>query len=256
METGVTVHGFDDTPVHNKWFKELEEKSKKVASKALPSAQLCLFIEGPAPCIPREKFVKHFNLLASKDMDIRLALPKGHGVSYAEIDTGSAHGFNRAKHFTGKGRSISSLMKEMNLNSMDVLKMDIESAEFGLFEAIVEDDTLNVPVARRLPTCQLLIEFHTRLSPLGDAAKVSSLEALYKLGFTLVHNIVREDTSDDAFFINSRFCLNEWSDAREELEWVWEASSTSFWNMPATVAVSLLIMVCVFVGFKFFKQTK
>ena len=64
---------------------------------------------------------------------------------------------------------------------------------------------------RRLPACMLLIEFHTRLSPLGYAAKAQALLSLHSLGFALVHNVVNANggVADNALFVNWRFCAGK-----------------------------------------------
>ena len=60
--------------------------------------------------------------------------------------------------------------------------------------------------AGRRRACQLLLEFHSRLSPLGYQAKADTLLVLQSLGFTLLHNVVRPSGADDAFLMNPRFC--------------------------------------------------
>jgi len=104
----------------------------------------------------------------------------------------------------------------LNHSCVDVLKMDIESSEFKIFDEMSKRVGGTEPAAHPLPVCQLLVEFHSRLHPLGDQAKFQALRSLAKLGFRLLHNVViTADGSDNAFFVNPLFCLTVCSTANE-----------------------------------------
>ena len=98
------------------------------------------------------------------------------------------------------------MMKMLNHSSVDVLKMDVEGFEFRIFNSLLLDNRVQEAAVHRLPVCQLLLEFHSRLSPLGYQAKADALLALQSLGFTLLHNVQRRTSADDAYLLNPRFC--------------------------------------------------
>lgn len=167
---GCEVHGFDNTPVSNKYLE------KQLAGNRLPPGV------------------------------VELMLPTGHSASYAETTSGQAAGFKANSAHTARGYTIGSIMRKLNHTRIDVLKMDIESSEFKIFNAILNNGPDTVPPVHRLPVCQLLVEFHSRLSPKVYASKAQALLSLHTLGFELVHNVVQRDSADNAMFVNFRFC--------------------------------------------------
>ena len=180
---GCEVHGFDNTPVSNKYLE------KQLAGDRLPPG-----------------FLWHKFLLSDHDGVVEMMLPTGHSASYAETTTGQATGFKANSAHTARGYTIGSIMRKLNHTRIDVLKMDIESSEFKIFNAILNNGPDTVPPVHRLPVCQLLVEFHSRLSPKGYASKAQTLLSLHTLGFELVHNVVQRDSADNAMFVNFRFC--------------------------------------------------
>lgn len=176
--TGCHVHGFDDTPRSNAW----------LTRQKLP-----------------DQFHWHKQLISGKDEMLTMRLPKGHGVSYSHEGVGSNLGFQPGGVHRAQALSISSIMSSLNHTRVDVLKMDIEASEFGVFNQMLLQPSPTAAVFR-LPACQLLVEFHSRLSPKGYEAKAEALLALQSLGFTLLYNAVNRDGADDAFLMNPRFC--------------------------------------------------
>jgi len=179
---GCEVHGFDNTPVSNTWFSKQSNISPK--------------------------FHRHPYLLSHIDETVELSLPTGFGVSYANVETGSALGFRqKTASVRLEARSVGSIMQTLNHSCIDVLKMGIESAEFKIFDEMSQQLEAGLS-AHPLPVCQLLVEFHSRLHPLGNRAKDQAMQSLAKLGFRLLHNVViSADGSDNAFFVNPVFCL-------------------------------------------------
>lgn len=183
---GCEVHGFDDTPVSSKWLHGRIEQGG----------------------LPR-RFHWHRWLLTAKDGQVEIGLPHGFSSSYTSV--GGAVPRHRLQKgtlgTTARGLSLASTMRQLNHTRLDLLKMDIEASEFDLFTAmLLEPSLMSTPAVHRLPACQLLVEFHSRLHHQGWAAKGDALLALQSLGFTLMHNVVRPSGADDAFFINPRFC--------------------------------------------------
>ena len=87
---------------------------------------------------------------------------------------------------------LSTAMQLQNHDRIDVLKMDIEGAEYAVIEEIVRE---------KIPVTQLLLEFHHRLSSIGTGKTRRALSLLAARGmkisfvcprkeiFTLVHSV-------------------------------------------------------------------
>ena len=174
--THASVHAFDNTPVSNRWY----ESSR--ANGAFPP-----------------EFVHHPFLLAPNDTEIEMALPKGHASSFASLES-SSKGFYESSVVRVPARSLVSHMRALGHERLDVLKLDIEGAEFGILRALADKGS-----GGSLPACQLLIGFHGRLVPEGEAAKARALDDLSALGFVVVANRQYRE-GDDALFVNPRFC--------------------------------------------------
>jgi len=177
--SGATVHGFDNTPKHMEWWNA----------------------QGKASIPGGLKFEHHELLLGVEDGTLKLSLPAGHATSYAP-GTSSKQGFQDGSEVELPAKSLASLVKEHNVQQLEVLKIDVEGAEWALLESWVQQwgET-------GLPACQLMIEFHQRLVD-GDGAVVraKAVENLEKLGFQLAHHVDKEDGADDNLFINTKVC--------------------------------------------------
>ena len=180
---GCHVFGFDDTPVSTKFLKG----------------------EQAAGRIPAAFHWKRY-LLGAADEEMTLSLPTGHAGSYAQTEAGSARGFQNGTQVTAKARTLRSIMQMLSHRKIDLMKMDIEATEFIVFHRILLSAGAHEPAVLAFPVCQLLLEFHSRLSPKGYEAKAEALLALHSLGFTLIKDVLKADGADDAFFINPRFC--------------------------------------------------
>jgi FkbM family methyltransferase len=75
-------------------------------------------------------------------------------------------------------KRLSTIMTELSHSQIDLLKMDIESAEY---EAI--DDLINSEININ----QLLIEFHHRFPEVGIAKSKNAIDSLRKAGFKVFH---------------------------------------------------------------------
>lgn len=178
---GCHVHGFDDTPISNR------------------------FLERHADALPRN-FHWHRYVVSDEDRPMTLMLPNGFTTSFSAKGVKSARGFQKSSNYTAQALTLRSMMKMLNHSSVDVLKMDVEGFEFRIFNSLLLDNRVQEAAVHRLPVCQLLLEFHSRLSPLGYQAKADALLALQSLGFTLLHNVQRRTSADDAYLLNPRFC--------------------------------------------------
>ena len=208
---GCHVHGFDDTPKHNSWYKE------QVAAGSWPPAF-------------QSKFHRHAYLAGSRDGPVTLDLPKGFADSFVTVKegdqvtsesgglregdqaagagvAGARRGMQGRLH-TARALTLRSMMRMLNHSVVDVLKIDVEGAEFRIFDAVLADDRghAETPPVLRLPVCQLLLEFHGRLSSSGAAGKAQALLSLQSLGFELIYNVVQSNGADNAMLVNTRFC--------------------------------------------------
>jgi hypothetical protein len=193
--SGAHVHGFDNTPRSNRFFD-----TGKAARQAERQGMLSEYTD---------KFHRHKVLLCPRDGNLTLALPVGHRSSYATLD-GLSMGVKPGTQWIAPCSSVGTLLQQLGHGSrLDVLKLDVEGGEFDYFDALLRTPhgmAAAVPPVRRLPACTLLIEFHSRLQKEGYAVKAQAMLSLQSLGFTLIHNVVTTGGSDDAVFLNPRFC--------------------------------------------------
>ncbi len=145
---GTTVHAFDPTPASVAWIR----------SQALP-----------------DKF--HFSPLgiAGHDGSASFRLPR-HGSRFnyhptlSEMDVGD--------DLKLPVRRLATLMAERGHERIDVLKMDIEGAEYGVL-----DDLL----AAGIYAGQVLIEFHHHFPGVGLGATVRAVRQLNDAGYRIFH---------------------------------------------------------------------
>jgi FkbM family methyltransferase len=79
---------------------------------------------------------------------------------------------------------LSTAMRRLGHQQLDVLKMDIEGAEYGVIEEIAAED---------IPVKQLVVEFHHRLSTVGVAQTRRALALLAGLGMKICHVCPRSE---------------------------------------------------------------
>jgi len=85
-------------------------------------------------------------------------------------------------------RNLSSIVQSLNTHCIDVLKIDIEGAEYDILPSIISS-----PV----PIKQLLIEFHHRIGVASLDDTVRAVQLLRSAGFQLFH--VSETSSEFSF---------------------------------------------------------
>lgn len=145
---GCQVHAFDPTSISKSWL----EKQK------LPDK----FIFHPIG-------LGHFNGLAE------FSLPQGHSVSFSMMS-----GISGAKKHQAMIKTLDSIMDELGHSSIDILKIDIEGAEYNIIDDLCEKCS---------SIGQLLIEFHDRLVPEGSADhSTNAIKRLKQAGYQLFHH--------------------------------------------------------------------
>ena len=147
---GVTVHAFDPTPFAADW----------VAGQSLP-----------------ERFVFHPWAAAGRDGTLRLyrrvnTRGKRSGVMWtADDNAGDATDYIDAPAY-----SVQTIMQKLGHERVDLLKMDIEGAEYDILASL--------DGGGQLPK-QLLVEYHHRFPGVGKQRTADSIAALRKLGYRI-----------------------------------------------------------------------
>lgn len=147
---GVTVHAFDPTPFAEEW----------VASQSLP-----------------EEFVFHSWAAAGEDGSLRLyrrvnTRGKASQVMWtADSDAGDAGDFIDTPAYT-----IRTIMDKLGHEQVDLVKIDVEGAEYGILDAL--ENVANLPR-------QLLVEYHHRFPGIGKQRTEDSIAMLRKLGYKI-----------------------------------------------------------------------
>jgi FkbM family methyltransferase len=147
-EFGLTVHGFDPSPEAVRWI---------TARTDLP---------------PQYNF--HSYGLGAHDGIVSFFAPAKGGM-YSLADSAK---FVERSQILLPVKSLSSIRSALGTDYIDVLKMDIEGAEYDQIDAIIEN---------RSSIGQLLIEFHHRTGAATLKETVRSVDRLRRAGFALFH---------------------------------------------------------------------
>jgi FkbM family methyltransferase len=151
-EKKVEVFAFDPTPNSVRWLKTLE----------LP-----------------ERF--HFHPWAIADKDGSLYLyPR---IRRDGSRSKTMYTIMMDKEASGSGtevpaKTLTTIMKELGHEQIDVLKMDIEGAEYGVLAGLLESAVRPV---------QILVEFHHRFSGLDNSQTLKAIRELREAGYALAH---------------------------------------------------------------------
>lgn len=197
---------FDNTPVALGFVRDYDNIMAKSNRKLKP--------------LPRDKWHLVKYLLGTKNENITLELPPGNTISFAPslgmdineemfelLDEKNKQRYLRQKEqainergaqtITLPARSLDFLMDMLGHKKVDILKMDIESAEFGIIRDWAERGWTP-------PVCQLLIEFHARMMGKNGPVKYQqALADLRNLGFT---EFYQSDELMDHGYINLDYC--------------------------------------------------
>ncbi|MCW1885172.1 FkbM family methyltransferase [Luteolibacter flavescens] len=75
--------------------------------------------------------------------------------------------------------TVGSLMKRLGHTKIDLLKIDIEGAEYGVLDSLLSDN---------LPVRQIAVEFHNGVLPgIPRSRTIAMLWKMYKSGYRLIH---------------------------------------------------------------------
>ncbi len=142
----VAVHVFDPTPASIEWMK----------AQALP-----------------DRFKLHETGIADYDGKALFFPPDNASyVSHTILDRKSTH--DRA--IPVEVRRLSTIMRELGHSRLDILKMDIEGAEYKVLEDIIRSGVV---------IGQILLEFHHRFPDVGIDATRRAVQSLNKAGYRI-----------------------------------------------------------------------
>lgn len=142
---GVTIHAFDPTPKSIEW----------VSSQNPPN-----------------NFILHEYGLADFDGNVTFNAPVNpEHVSHSILDINSTSG-----SITVAVKKIKTIMSEIDTEKIDVLKMDIEGAEYQVIDNIISSN---------VRPNQLLIEFHHRFPNVGIKKTNDAISKLKNSGYQI-----------------------------------------------------------------------
>jgi FkbM family methyltransferase len=143
------IHAFDPTPRSKAWIREN---------------------------IADPRFIHHDHALSDQDGTLDLWLPLN--ADHVSATCGPS-ARTSGERVTVSCRTLSSLMRDLGHDRIDVLKMDIEGAEYRVIRSLEADAAL----ASKIDT--ILIEFHHWMPPFSMPDTHSALASLRKLGYRI-----------------------------------------------------------------------
>ena len=160
-EYNLIIHAFDPTPKSIKWVKRQSFSGR---------------------------FVMHEYGIAAFDGNVSFYPPENPAhVSHTLLDRPST----KAKAISVPVKRLSTIMKELGHNHIDILKMDIEGAEYDVINDISKSD---------IRPHQILVEFHHRFPGVGIKRTKDAIDRLRTTGYMLFSVSV---TNEELCFIRN-----------------------------------------------------
>jgi FkbM family methyltransferase len=157
---GATIHAFDPTPGSISWVKQ----------QSLPS-----------------EFRLHEVGIAAYDGVATFFPPENpQHISHTMIDRPST----KDRAISVEVRRLSTLMRELGHTKVDILKMDIEGAEYAVLDDIL---------ASNIPITQILVEFHHRFAGLSVGSTRRAVQLLNEKGYRI---FAKSETGEEYSFIH------------------------------------------------------
>lgn len=142
----LTIHAFDPTPKSIEWVKR----------------------QGFS-----DRFVMHDYGIAAIDGNVSFSPPENPDhVSHTLLDRPST----KAKAISVPVKRLSTIMKELGHDQIDILKMDIEGAEYDVIKDISKSG---------IRPLQILVEFHHRFPGVGVKRSKEAIDRLRSMGYQL-----------------------------------------------------------------------
>jgi FkbM family methyltransferase len=147
---GCTVHAFDPTPASVAW----------VARQSLPP-----------------QFVFHDCGIASYDGTLDFYPPRKEGNTHYSHER-RGRWFDRRKPVGGRVERLSTIMRRLGNDHIDVLKIDVEGSEFEVIPDVVQS---------AIPVEQLLVEIHYRFRSRSFRQGMALIDRVKASGMRCVH---------------------------------------------------------------------
>jgi FkbM family methyltransferase len=142
----LTIHAFDPTPKSIEWVKR----------------------QGFS-----DRFIMHDYGIAAIDGNVSFSPPENPDhVSHTLLDRPST----KAKAISVPVKRLSTIMKELGHDQIDILKMDIEGAEYDVIKDISKSG---------IRPLQILVEFHHRFPGVGIKRSKEAIDRLRSMGYQL-----------------------------------------------------------------------
>lgn len=147
---GVTVFAFDPTPFATEW----------VATQTLPEK----FVFRPWAASGSDGTLRLYRRVSKRGKRARV-------MWTAEADAGDT-----GDHIDSPAYTVKSIMEKLDHQRVDLLKMDVEGAEYDIIDGLKGADD---------PPRQLLVEFHHRFPGIGKARTAESIRLLRSIGYKI-----------------------------------------------------------------------
>jgi len=140
-----------------------------------PSPRSIEWVEQQAP---KEEFHFYPYGLAGSDGTVKFSEPSEPGIHSLKM-TRSHHGQDAGKSTIELPvKRLSTIMQKLRHERIDILKMDIEGAEYEVIEDIINSS---------VPVTQVLIEFHHRFDHMGIGKTRQAISSLNEAGYRIFH---------------------------------------------------------------------
>jgi len=125
---------------------------------------------------PREEFHFYPFGLADQDGSITFIEPQEPGIHSLKMTDSSYREAEELKTHLLPVHRLSTIVKKLGHERIDLLKMDIEGAEYEVIEDLVNSS---------IPISQVLIEFHHRFESIGIGRTQHAISSLNRAGFSI-----------------------------------------------------------------------
>lgn len=163
---GVTVYAFDPTPYAREW----------VETQALPEK----FAFKPWAASGSNGTLRLYRRVSKRGKRAKV-------MWTAEGAAGDSSDFIDSPAYT-----VDSIMRKLQHQRVDLLKMDVEGAEYDIIEGLKSAD---------YPPRQLLVEFHHRFPGIGKERTAASIKILREIGYQIFD--VSETGREIGFVLNA-----------------------------------------------------
>ncbi len=167
------INIFDPTPKSLKHFNNLKDNT--LCGKPFNSPAMNLPYNATKEIMDKMNFYSY--ALYDKDENVRFYEPK----NKEEISHSITNQQETEEYISVEAKTLSSLMSQLNHNTIDFLKMDIEGAEYDVIQNIVE---------KKINIKSICLEFHysNNLSDFKNVKRIyDSLSLLLKAGYKVIH---------------------------------------------------------------------